>query len=450
MKQLVARAARRAKYEGAARIAAPALVGIDHWRGEVRRALRRGAKGPSKKPGLFAPALECTRKLKEIMASHYLSGRYADGAVPVAWVTSGFPVEFLRPLGFHTVYPENHAALCAAQHKGVELAQVAEQWGLPRDTCAYARCDVGSWIAQKTPAGRLPRPDVLLACTNICQTVLHWYRALADMMKVPLLVIDTPFVYGEPDERAERFVAAQIEETLVECARIAGKPLDEQRLRETARLSKEASNLWGECLETSKASPAPWTGFDAFMHIAPIVTIRGLPECNAYYRILRDELRERVRRGVGGIRDEKHRLLWDNLPIWYELRPLSGLLAASGFNIVVTSYTNGWAETAPMFDVDDPFRSAARVYTRVFINRDLRNRVGLLAGLARDYRCDGAILHSNHSCKPYSLGQIDLGERLSAEAGVRTLVLDADHLDARVYSKEQAEGRVAAFMESFG
>jgi hypothetical protein len=41
----------------------------------------------------------------------------------------------------------------------------------------------------------------------------------------------------------------------------------------------------------------------------------------------RDELADRARRGVGGIREERHRLLWDNLPIWFWVRPLATLLA---------------------------------------------------------------------------------------------------------------------------
>ena len=55
--------------------------------------------------------------------------------------------------------------------------------------------------------------------------------------------------------------------------------------------------------------------------------MRGTDECNAYYRMLRDELQDRVRRGIGGLREERHRLLWDNLPIWFAVRELSTTLA---------------------------------------------------------------------------------------------------------------------------
>ncbi|HPB99848.1 MAG TPA: 2-hydroxyacyl-CoA dehydratase family protein, partial [Polyangiaceae bacterium] len=321
---------------------------------------------------------------------------------------------------------------------------------LSQDTCGYARCDIGSFLSGNTPAGRLPKPDILLACTNICQTVVHWYRTLAAILKVPVFVVDTPFLSGDPDERTETYVAEQLEECMQLCARIAGKKVDRKALGRVAQRSKEASELWGECLALSQAEPAPWTGFEQFLHLGPIVAMRGLPECNAYYRELRDELRERVKHGIGAIRHERFRLLWDNLPIWYELRSLSTLLAEVGFTIVTTTYSYGWAETAPLFDPRDPIVSAARVYARVFINRSLDFRLEMMKKLVNTYSCDGAILHSNHSCKPYSVGQIDLADRLAKEASIRTLLLDGDHIDMRVHSKEQAEGRLAAFMESFG
>ncbi len=441
------RTVRRVQYEGAGRVVAPALGRVLRVQRGIKK-LRGGRRRSSDE--LFGPPLQTTQRLKEVLTQHYLSGRYADGSVPVAWVTSGFPVEFLRPFGYHVVYPENHAAMCGVQRQGVDLAEAAESWGLPRDTCGYARCDIGSWLSGKTPAGRLPKPDVLLACTNICQTVVHWYRTLGRMMNVPVFVIDTPFLYEEPDDRAEAYVAAQIEACLELCANVAGKKLRDADLTEAARLSKEASELWGQCLALSKHRPAPWTGFDQFLHLGPIVAMRGLPQCNAYYRELRDELDDRVARGIGAVRDERYRLLWDNLPVWFELRSMSRLLAAEGFNIVVATYSNGWSETVHYFDPEDPIRSAARVYTRVFINRGVQYRAQLMKDLTADYRCDGAILHSNHSCKPYSIGQIDLADRLAKEAGIRTLVLDADHVDMRVYGKEQTEGRLSAFMESFG
>jgi len=421
----------------------PALTIADGWRNRLVRRPRRAGT-------LFGPPLESTRKLKELTSLHYLAGRYADKAVPVAWVTSGFPVEILRALDFHTVYPENHGAICSVKRLVPDLSDAAEGSGYSRDLCGYARADLGCVLTGTTPAGRLPRPDLLCCCTNICQTVLYWYRALAGYFRVPLVVVDAPFLYGEEAPHHLAYFSGQLEELSEIAERVAGRKIDRGRLVETVRLSREGSLLWGECLKAGGARPSPWTGFDAFFHLAPIVTLRGTEECNGYYRMLRDELNDRISRGVGGIAGERVRLLWDNLPVWFHLRPLSALLASSGFNIVCSTYTSAWAEAGALIDPADPEGSMTQAYLKVLLNRDLPYRLSFMKRLCSEFGATGAILHSDRSCKPYSIGQIDLKGRLVSESGIRTLLLSADHADPRAWSPEQAEQRLQAFMESFG
>jgi benzoyl-CoA reductase/2-hydroxyglutaryl-CoA dehydratase subunit BcrC/BadD/HgdB len=434
---------RRVQYELAGRAAFPILGALEAWQQRLKRSRRRPGGGP------FGPPLEAVGKLKELMGHHYFQGRYADGAVPVAWVTSGFPVEILRALGFHTVYPENHAALCGVQRLTPEYSDVAEGRGYSRDLCSYVRTDLGSVLSGKTPVGRLPRPQLLACCTNICQTVLYWYRELSRHLGVPLVLVDTPFVHGTASAHQLGYVKEQLEELAVTAGRVSGRPLDAERLVEVTRTAQEGSRLWGECLAASRSRPAPWTGIDGFFHIAPIVTLRGTEPCNDYYRLLRDELEDRVARGVGGLKEERHRLLWDNLPVWFAVRRFSTLLAERGFNFVSTSYTNAWAEAGVGIDPLDPIASAARTYTHIILNQDLPNRLDILRRLSRDYAVDGAILHSDRSCKPYSIGQVDLRERLARELGIRVLLLEADHNDPRSWAAEPGENRLAAFMEGF-
>ena len=67
--------------------------------------------------------------------------------------------------------------------------------------------------------------------------------------------------------------------------------------------------------------------------------------------------------------------------------------------------------------------------------------------MVADFSIDGVILHSDRSCKPYSLGQIDQRDGLVAKIGVPALLLDADHNDPRAFSEEQAASRLEAFVE---
>ena len=218
---------RRLQYELVGRVAAPFLMKFDQWQ-TARKAKRSGR--PSN--ALFGPPLESNRPLRALMTSYYLRGRYADGAVPVAWVTSGFPFEALEQLGYFVIYPENHAALCGARKLVPKISEAAEKEGFSMDLCSYARTDLGNVLKQSTPVGRLPKPDLLCCCTNICQTVLYWYRNLADYLKVPLVLIDTPFIYNASKEHHLQYVVDQLEEMIAVAEGIAGRKLDRQKFVE--------------------------------------------------------------------------------------------------------------------------------------------------------------------------------------------------------------------------
>jgi benzoyl-CoA reductase/2-hydroxyglutaryl-CoA dehydratase subunit BcrC/BadD/HgdB len=435
---------RRMQYEIAGRITGPVLMAMENY--QLRQKRRKQA--PKENP--YGPPLETDRKMKDLMSIYYYKGRWADGAVPVAWVTSGFPIELLRAFDFYSVYPENHAALCAARHQMPELAGVAEDAGYSRDICAYARTDIGSFMSGKTPLGRLPKPDLVAACSNICQTVLYWFRTIADHFGVPFFVLDTPYVYGDFKDHQIDYVKDQLGELAMVASEVSGRPVSEQEMQRTAELGNEGSRLWGECLNMSRIKPAPWTAFDHFYHMAPIVTIRGTEACNAFYRELLDELKDRADRGIGGLKNERYRLLWDNIAIWPKLRFLSLLFASNGFNFVTATYTNGWREGLPLWDPDDRLASSAKMLSNALLNRDLKNRYRVIKELVNDFSVDGVVLHSDRSCKPYSVGQYDLKDELTSRLGVKVAVIEADHADPRQFAEEQIETRLQAFMESFG
>jgi benzoyl-CoA reductase/2-hydroxyglutaryl-CoA dehydratase subunit BcrC/BadD/HgdB len=205
-----------------------------------------------------------------------------------------------------------------------------------------------------------------------------------------------------------------------------------------------------QVLERGKRRPAPLSAFDQFIHMAPIVEMRGKPSTVDYYARLLAEIDGRVERGIGALHVERKRLVWDNLPIWPRMRWLSELLASRGAARVASTYTQAWGELAPMIDPLDPLRSGARVHLHPILNRGTGHKLETLVRMATDYQADGAILHSDRSCKPYSLGQIDQRERLGAELGVPALLLDGDHNDPRSFSEAQASTRLTAFLEMLG
>ncbi len=424
------------------------LVGRNLLRVQRMRDERAMAGHPPGPDSPMNPPPRTLANVKELMSANYLKARYAPGVHKVAWVTSGAPVEVLQALGYVLIYPENHAALCGARKMGAELCQAAEDEGYSKDLCSYVRTDLGSITTGKTPVGKLPPPDLLLCCTNICQTVKYWYEVLADHFGVPLVVIDTPFLYEQAHEHQVEYVRRQLEEELVPVAeRMAGRDLTDRVLRRTTSEAQAASHLWCEILDRSQHHPAPMTAFDGFLLMGPIVAMRGQPETTAYYRKVLAELDDRIAAGVGAIKDERHRVLWDNLPVWYRISRLSKSLAALGVNVVASNYTYAWAELADMFDPDDAMASAARTYLHPILNQSTAHKLAGMRRMIEDFDLDGVILHSDRSCKPYSLGQLDERDRIVSEAGVPAMLLEADHNDARVWADEQTAGRIEAFVE---
>ena len=88
--------------------------------------------------------------------------------------------------------------------------------------------------------------------------------------------------------------------------------------------------------------------------------------------------------------------------------------------------------------------------TQVWQRQLGRHKLATMKRMVAAYHLDGVLLHSDRSCKPYSLGQIDQRERLSAELCVPALLLDADHNDPRAFSEAQISTRLGAFLEIIG
>ncbi len=381
------------------------------------------------------------------MARYYTKSRFIGKLKPLAWVTSGVPIEILVAMGIASVYPENYGALCGARKVATSLCQVAEAHGYSRDLCSYARSHIGSVLNRReAPLGGLPKPDLLVACNNICGTAVKWYQALAQHYNVPLFILDTPFIHGpQMEEHAVQYVTAQLEELIAWLAKYTGRKLKPKKFMETLELSDRAVRLWWEIRELCKARPSPLNAPDLFVNMAPIVVLRGTKEAVSFYEKLKAEVEERVEKGIGAIPEERYRLLWDNIAIWYRLFRLFGYFVDFGACFVVDTYTNGWSTSV---DVGQGIEGLARTYTAVYINQSLQARAEVMVDLVERFQVDGIVFHSNRSCKPYSLGQYDLRRIVSERTGKPGLIIEADMCDTRAYAEEPLKTRIQAFMET--
>ncbi|MHB1042326.1 MAG: 2-hydroxyacyl-CoA dehydratase subunit D [Eubacteriales bacterium] len=214
-----------------------------------------------------------------------------------------------------------------------------------------------------------------------------------------------------------------------------------ERLPPRRRSWTSAASAW--C--PTRRRPSPLNAVDLFIQLAPIVVLRGTPQSAAYYRVLLDEVKEQVRKGQAAVEGEKYRLLWDNIAIWSHLYRFFSLFSQRGACFVVDTYAGGWStDLAP----GKPMESLARAYTGIFLNRGLPYRVNQMVDLIREFEVDGFVMHSNRSCKPYSLVQEEIRRLVMQKTGVPGLLVEADMADPRAYAEEIVRNRVQAFMES--
>ena len=392
------------------------------------------------------PRLRSLKEITRVMTRYYAGRKAMARLKPLAFVTSGAPVEILEAMSILTLYPENYGALCGARKVAVELCQVAEATGYPADLCSYARSHVGSILQPRSaPLHSLARPDLLICCSNICGTVLKWYEALASLYDAPLFILDVPFQRTTPAEpHIIDYVTAQLHELVSWLEAHTGRHLKPEKLSLALEHSRETVSLWHQILELGQHRPSPINAPDLFIAMAPVVALRATPQAAACYRRLKAELEERVAHSIGAVPDERYRLLWDNIAIWHQLYRFFRPFMDAGGCFVADTYTHAWT-MAP--DTDDPFVGMARAYTDVFINIDLQARLRIITDLARRFEVDGMVMHANHSCKPFSLTQNQVRHRLRDELDLPVLILEADMCDARLYNEGAVRERVTAFLE---
>ncbi len=397
--------------------------------------------------------IAATARMKRIMADHFvgLDRAKKEGKPKVAWCTSVGPAELLHAMGFLVYFPENHGALLGATRMATDLIPLANAVGYSPDICSYLTSDVGSYLKGQTPLTKayglesVPKADVLVYNTNQCRDVQDWFAFYAREWNVPLVGIHTHRNIRSVEEYHIRDLTAQMKAMIPTLEEVSGNRFDIDRLRETVGLSLECTSLWRKVLECGAAKPAPLTFFDATIHMAPAVVLRGLPEAVEYYHLLLSELQERIENGVAAVHGERHRLYWDGMPIWGKLRDFSELFLGLKTNVVASTYCNSWIFDS--FDAREPFESMARAYTELFIVRDESYKEAYMDRWVKDFSVDGVIFHDAKTCPNNSNSRYCMPQRLNKRLDVPVLVIYGDLNDLRCYSEEQTKTNIEAFIE---
>ncbi len=400
--------------------------------------------------------------------------RRRDGE-PLAWCMAGVSSELLYAFDLPWEWPENFGALCAARGVATQFCELAEAEGFSQDLCSYLRNNVG-YVSRQAELGRVPpeapgggmgTATMLLGSGSICDPRTKWFQAMAShYLPLPVFHIDpmSPPHDADPrDPRIEAHYKEALRETLRDqiafLARATGRPLDLERLRVALANAQESIALLSEIQGLRRAVPCPMGSEDYFTGaVVPYLYLLGERDAVDYLRCLRDEVRDRVGRGIGVLADERYRLLWMGIPPWYNLGFFNAVGELGAVFVIENVY---WVGAPVDIDLADPLEALVdRSWKRAVwildsgaevIPENLSpsgfSAVGsrLTRQWVKDYRLDGTVMHRTRSCRAVSWGQIHLKRELAAE-GIPALVVEADMADPRSWADSVIMGQMRGFL----
>ncbi len=406
-----------------------------------------------KQPRATIKKIRSAAPLKQLMTEYFgeLGRAAATGDSKIAWCTSVGPAELLRAFGFRVYFPENHAALIGTSRLAADYIPAANAVGYAPSICSYLTSDIGGYLRKTTPLTRafglatVPRPDLLVYNTNQCRDVQDWLAFYEREFHVPMIGIETPRAVTELTEACVKSLTSQYHALVPTLKQVSGKAFDFDRLQEVVRSSYRCTLLWKRALRMAVHAPSPLTFFDATIHMAPAVVLRGDERAERYYDVLLAELEERVRDGVAAVDNEQLRIYWEGMPIWGKLREMAELFAGLRACVVASTYCNSWIFEA--LGADDPFEAMARAYMELFIVRAESYKQRYLASMVRDFGVHAIVYHDAMTCPNNSNNRYGMPQRLARALGIPYVVVSGDLNDLRLYSEEQTRTQIEALAE---
>jgi len=394
---------------------------------------------------------------------------------PAVWAMLNFyygdPI--LKAMDVEVVYPENYGAVLAATGVAQRYLDQSDADGFPTHLCGYSRASLGytsrmmkdlkGKIPPEAPFGGMPKPIFLMASAAICDARYKWFQALGRYMDVPVWSLEAPspgnkefFIEGNYQRMVELGMK-HLRDFVAFVERMLGKKMDWDKLDETVNLMIEINRVWFEANELRKAKPCPVHSRDFWSAMPAALFLAGdLKDSLQLYQNAYQEVKDRVNSHAGAILEEKYRLVFAELPPWHSLG-LFDRLAERGWNFVVESF--GYRPPIPLdlSKVSDPLEKITKFSLQFFAGyyNDAKKQ-NVLGGAfaypylkyAREWKCDGALLHPLISCRSASTHLPYVSNMLMEQLKVPSLNVEGDIVDLRLFDPEDVVAKAEPFEET--
>jgi benzoyl-CoA reductase/2-hydroxyglutaryl-CoA dehydratase subunit BcrC/BadD/HgdB len=368
------------------------------------------------------------------------------------------PWEILRSMDVIPIGVEYYGARAGSELGSTRVLEAAEARGLSSDVCTYLVCAYGfvveATLDKDKPFGGFPSPDFTIIANTFCDDQTKVLNLITKEYGCPSFSLDVPFDASgakpaDLDIDWVEFYAGQLRDMIPFLEEQTGRKFELARLEACVRNTYIMNSAITEIYELRKARPALMTRTDASMCLSfPHLNLAGTEQGANFLLEVLDEVRQRGDRKEAAVASEKYRLMW-HMAVPYQNPGLLHYLENRGGVFVMETgmYRCAFADT-PSPEGMDPFEWLARRYMATAPNRkkDYRINGDVSLDLIRDYQIDGVVTLTEWSCRPCSIGLVDI-KRAHEDIGVPYLILQGDQLDDRMYNDQQAKARLESFLE---
>ncbi|OFW30165.1 MAG: benzoyl-CoA reductase, bzd-type, subunit O [Acidobacteria bacterium RIFCSPLOWO2_12_FULL_60_22] len=420
--------------------------------------------------------LKCWNKAKEIRQKYYENFATAHERGGLRWGGGAWAFDAIvaglgEEMRLMTTEPYS-ASVAFNKELSAKCLEAAEAKGYARDLCSYVRNYIGSILIDKYAfGGPFPHLDFIFQ-EQLCCSQAKWYQVVSELEGgIPMFCIDLSVgPYHQLNESRLQYLVDQMHDGIEWLQKTTGRPFDDEKMIEAVHNECRSTSTWAEICCLNKAVPAPLDekSMHSFYVLATLDKARK--EVADFYEELRDEVKDRVARGIAGVASERCRVITDTQPPWGFLH-LYRYLETYGCVSVGSLYVFGlegnfevkedgtWGPRATpqqkgivLKDRDHALRvyadwNLSRPQWQHFYNPQLKT--DMMTRIAKEWKLDGVILHYNRGCEGLTVGIAENRLGLIKE-GIPVMTYEGNMADEREFDEPRARSRVDSFMESLG
>ncbi|MCP4630023.1 MAG: 2-hydroxyacyl-CoA dehydratase [bacterium] len=378
-----------------------------------------------------------------IMADYYESILTAKTrGTPLAWSGLFIPIEILYAMDIIPFMVEQ-SVTAFVYEKGTagEFSDAAAGMGISQELCSLHRNLIGMGLNKAAPP-----PDIIVSTSQTCDVTLKSYEALGHYFSCPTYFLDFP--YWETKE-AISYYGKEIENLILFLEEHTGKTFNEARLLEVLELSKQADDLFYKICELRKNEPSPIGMREAVAHFGVRQVLSGTQQAVEYFRSVLEEGISRVNANKGPTNNERIRLLWLYVPIYFELRLYRWLEKKFGAVVVMDtmSYVSEERMNLSMPPLECLTRKAYNQFITAQYCRPMDKFLADIFKTVAEFKADACIYLAHIGCKHGCASIRMLRDAIEEECEIPFFTLDADSFDPTVVSSREIKQKLTGFME---